>query len=129
MHLSDGVLNQQRGGSTSGSVSAAPFLFGADYQHHFYTLMPTPPFKPLSYSDDFCISSPQDENDCERVQFVSGMALVDKKGAPARKPSEGDALLLAYGVNDCEARVGRIPLGKVWQMLKPLPGETACAAF
>ena len=132
IHLSDGVLNQQRGGSTGGSggvFSAAPFLFGADYQHHFYTLMPTPPFKPLAYSDDFCISSPQDENDCERVQFVSGMALVDKKGAPARKPSEGDALLLAYGVNDCEARVGRIPLGKVWEMVKPLPGETACAAF
>ena len=32
------------------------------------------------------------------------------------------SLLLSYGVNDCEAKVGRIPLAQVWSMLQPLDG-------
>ena len=35
-----------------------------------------------------------------------------------------DSLLLSYGVNDCEAKVGRIPLTQLWTMLHPLEGFT-----
>ena len=33
-------------------------------------------------------------------------------------------LILAYGVNDCEAKLAEVPLSRAWQMLSPLPGET-----
>ena len=38
---------------------------------------------------------------------------------------EGDTLLLAYGVNDCAAKIAEISLQRVWEMLTPLPGVDA----
>ena len=106
----DGMMSD----GASPAASAHPFKFGADYDHYLFTLQPTHPFAPLAVSDDFCVESKQDSTDCERVQFVSGMT---------QSPTQnGDWLLLAYGVNDCESRVGRIWLKRVWSMLKPLPG-------
>ena len=36
---------------------------------------------------------------------------------------------MLYGVNDCEAKVGSMPLDKVWSMLRPLPGaQDVCSA-
>jgi hypothetical protein len=29
---------------------------------------------------------------------------------------------MSYGVNDCEARLGALPMRKVWEMLRPLNG-------
>ena len=86
-----------------------------------------PPFTTLAASAEFCIGSPQDPEDCESVQFVSGMATVPavtaSGGGPAPNASAGapSSLMLTYGVNDCEARVGTLPLAKVWAMLRPLP--------
>ena len=51
----------------------------------------------------------QDATDCESVQFVSGML------AP-----NASTLLMSYGVNDCEARLGALPMSKVWEMLRPV---------
>lgn len=45
---------------------------------------------------------------CESIQFVSGLAL------------RGRELVLTYGVNDCEARIGRLRLDAVTAMLVPL---------
>jgi len=105
--------------------SAAPFVFGADYDHYFFTHHPRPPFEPLGISDDFCLSSAQDAHDCERVQFVSGLTgvvMTDSNRTP------NDSLLLAFGVNDCEARVGRIPLAQIWGMLRPIAGSADVCA-
>ena len=35
---------------------------------------------------------------------------------------DGGRVVLAYGVNDCEAKLGEISLTRVWQSLRPLEG-------
>ena len=34
-------------------------------------------------------------------------------------------LLMSYGINDCEAKLARMPLREVMRMLQPLAGETS----
>jgi len=66
-------------------------------------------------SPELCIGAAQDADDCESVQFISGMAL----------DADDDAqLVLSYGVNDCEAKLARLPMAAVWRMPRPLAGET-----
>ena len=72
---------------------------------------------------------------CESIQFVSGLALAH--GAPVSEPVKESAagtnatdtsayrLLLTYGINDCSAALGWIPLTRVWQMLAPLANRSA----
>ena len=41
---------------------------------------------------------------------------------------DGGRVVLAYGVNDCEAKLGEISLARVWQALRPLEtGDGVCA--
>ena len=91
-----------------------PFSFGYRYTHFFYALEPHAPFRVVATSREFCLAAEQDAADCESIQFVSGLSL-----APG-----GATLLLSYGVNDCEARVGRVALARVWRMLRPSEGAT-----
>ena len=93
----------------------SPFVFGFEYTHFFYTMQPRPPYRMLATSGEFCISSAQNVSDCESVQFVSGMA--------HHPPGSEHALLLSYGINDCEAKVAKMPMSSVWSMLMPLDGE------
>ena len=103
-------------------------------QHFFYTLQPTPPYRLLATSEEFCIGAEQDATDCESVQFVSGIEIEARKDAGKASGREGGGgdrsraklpsqLLLSYGINDCEARIARMPLEQVWAMLRPLAGE------
>lgn len=101
-----------------------------------YVLEPRPPFGLLAASAEFCLASAHDPADCESVQFVSGLELatpqavrahVPNRTRAAASPTEEPTLMLAYGVNDCEARVGFLPLGRVWAALRPLtPGGRRC---
>ena len=77
--------------------------FGHHYTHFFYALDAAPPFAVRAVSGEWCIG------DCELIQYVSGMARTDGGG--------GEELLLSFGVNDCEARVARLPLAEVRRML------------
>ena len=165
VHRGEGGLNrqdrenrktwrQQRGGGAPGSrggANATTFMFGYDYTHFFYTLSPVPPYQLLSTSAEFCAGSMQDGNDCESVQFISGLAFgasnlsdaaAGNTGGTGDGPGAGDAgdagdiardgagdIVLSFGVNDCESRLGRIGLARVWSMLVPLPCTTPpCAA-
>ena len=83
----------------------AAFTFGYDYTHFLYALSPVPPHRLLGSSAEFCLASAQDPHDCESVQFVSGLVV------------SGDTLLVAYGVNDCESKIGRLPIARAWEML------------
>jgi hypothetical protein len=136
MHRGEGETNRRlysrrKSGPAPWSQRAAamrrkqPFAFGYRYTHFFYVLEPRPPFATVAVSPEFCIASHQDARDCESVQFVSGLALAPK---PASSNLTRDALLLSYGVNDCEARLGRIPLDKVWSMLRALPAGSGRGA-
>ena len=77
--------------------------FGHHYTHFFYALDAAPPFAVRAVSGEWCIG------DCEVIQYVSGMARTGGGG--------GEELLLSFGVNDCEARVARLPLAEVRRML------------
>ena len=98
-----------------------PFAFGFRYTHFWYALDAKPPFAIVGASPEFCLASPQDAAECESVQFISGLA---HEAAPGTaNHSGGPTLLLAYGVNDCEARVASIPVQKVWSMLEARPAH------
>ena len=117
--MRDAVLRAGRGRR----LYAAPdrhqtaFTFGFDYTHFLYALSPRPPHRLVASSAEFCLASAQDGADCESVQFVSGLALA----------SGGEALLLAYGVNDCESKLGVLPLARAWAMLSR-GGRIECSA-
>lgn len=51
-----------------------------------------------------------------------------RRGGRGGGGERGERLLLSYGVNDCEAKVGAIELEKVWASLVPLGQESLCAA-
>jgi len=99
-----------------------PFAFGYRYTHFFYALAPQPPFATIAASGEFCIGSLQDATDCESVQFISGLALREAtRGGSGVGGSNASTLLLAYGSNDCEARLGTMLLSQVLEMLQPIP--------
>ena len=79
------------------------------------------------------------------MQFISGMALRkgDAKKSMGSTPSgsrkgdsrerdqeeEQDSLVLSYGVNDCEARLGLMPVERTWSMLRPVgSSQVVCGA-
>eukprot|EP00908_Phaeocystis_cordata_P013405 Transcript_24465.p3 GENE.Transcript_24465~~Transcript_24465.p3 ORF type:complete len:299 (+),score=91.26 Transcript_24465:1105-2001(+) len=98
-----------------GHHAMQPFQFGYLYTHFFYTLHERAPHRLTATSGEFCLGSAQDAADCESTQFVSGL---EHYGA-----ASGGKLLLAFGVNDCEAKAGVVDLGRVGKMLRALPGE------
>ena len=101
------------------------FRWGYQYSHFFYALEPHPPFRMIATSGEFCVASEQDERDCESIQFVSGLAPYEL-GATTTS-YEPAALVLAYGANDCEARMGVFSLERIWRMLTPLePAAGPC---
>ena len=146
VHHTDGFLNRKKAGATASrpatgsSADAAPFMFGADYDHFFFTLAPNPPFQPLARSEDFCLGSQGGaaSGDCERVQFVAGMVMErdpdrrnprpewPRAAGPSGKGGHAPHLLLSFGVNDCESRVARISLARTRQLLNPLSGDGVC---
>ena len=90
-------------------AGAPAFRWGHHYTHFFYALTPHAPFRILGTSREFCLGSAQDPDDCESVQFITGLTL------------RGDStLLMAYGINDCEAKVAELPVKRVLDMLLPL---------
>jgi hypothetical protein len=82
----------------------------------------------LAASRPFCLRAARTamtaRRGCESVQFVSGLAHLPEN-------VEGrtcESLALAYGVNDCEAKIGTVAMSEVWRRLDPLPGSLlACA--
>ena len=110
-----------------------PFAFGFRYTHFWYTLEAKPPFAVLAASGEFCLGAEQDATDCESVQFISGLALAPAEAVAAHAPNltatetASSTLVLAYGINDCEAKLGLLPLERAWRMLRPLsPSGRRC---
>lgn len=101
--------------------SPSSFMWGYQYTHFFYALEPHSPFRVIATSREFCLPSEQDSADCESIQFISGLNLVSSEPAS----TESSMLLISYGVNDCEAKVARLPLQRALGMLNALPGLDA----
>jgi hypothetical protein len=83
-----------------------PSWYGTRYAQYFFLMDDQPPFRVRKVSRGFCIPSltPQSIDTCEIIQFV---------GSIIRDPSDPTMLLIAYGVNDCEAAVVPVPLDAV----------------
>jgi len=120
------------------AAARSPFQFGSAYTHFFYTLAPTPPHQLLATSAEFCVGAAQAPHDCESVQFIAGLALEASARAalqpgqpePRRGRSNGSRLVLSFGVNDCEAKLGLVPMQRVWKLLQPLPpAEAPCTVY
>ena len=106
--------------SSNGWHARQPFQFGYLYTHFFYTLHDRAPHRITATTGEFCIGAAQDTADCESTQFISG---IEHFGAGR------DRLLLTFGVNDCEAKVGVVALRRIVHMLRAMPGEEAEACL
>ena len=132
-HDGGGAASPQRGNATTHAtpgITPATFMWGFHYTHFFYAVEAHAPFRVVATSGEFCLEAAQDKRDCESIQFVSGLALAPSaptSGAAAGVGSgRGTNLLMSYGVNDCEAKVGSVGLDRVWSMLEPLAGVAMC---
>ncbi|KAL1493496.1 hypothetical protein AB1Y20_017201 [Prymnesium parvum] len=96
------------------NASDHPFAFGYEYKHFWYALSVKSPFPLLAASAEFCLGSAQDPSLCESIQFVSSLTVDSPSSA---------SVLLGYGVNDCEAKVGTIGVHSVWEMLRPIHSQ------
>jgi hypothetical protein len=76
-------------------------FYGNQYVHVFVLYDRTHPHKLLRRSPHFCFPSSAGSADCEVIQFV-GSAVQD-----------GEELIVAYGVNDCESKVATMSLASV----------------
>jgi hypothetical protein len=105
--------------------------FAHHYTHFFYVQEATPPFFISMLSSEFCIgslragvSTPANSSmaagtaaseaglDCEVVQYVTGMVLLN------------DTLTLSYGINDCTSKLVDLSLQTILDDLRPLSALT-----
>jgi hypothetical protein len=85
--------------------------FGHHYTHTLFTVSAEPPFALKTLSQEFVLQSPHHPDDAEIIQFASGLEIA------------GDKLIIAYGVNDCEAGVMQIEWETLLGILQPVePG-------
>jgi hypothetical protein len=72
--------------------------FGSHYVNHFILFDTRPPYKTRHLSPAFCFPAGSDPENCEVIQFVTSMFL------------NGTTVVIAYGINDCESMIVRVPL-------------------
>jgi hypothetical protein len=62
-------------------------------------------------SAEFVLPSPIHADDAEIIQFLSGLEINEDR----------QEVVLAYGINDCEAAITTVDLATVTSMLRPVP--------
>ena len=75
------------------------FMFGSKYQYYFYSVSKLFPYKIVSRSEPFFI------NDKDTLTYVTSLLI------------HGDYVMIAVGINDCDAKILRIPTDYVKSML------------
>jgi hypothetical protein len=99
--------------------------FGHHYTHALFTVSASPPYELRRLSAEFVLpqaakpaavssSTTSDaEEDAEIIQFASGLEVVD-----------GNRIIIAYGINDCEAAIAEVSLDEAMaHWLRPVkPG-------
>lgn len=99
--------------------------FGHHYTHCFFTIRhkavppketdddfdPSTAFALATLSQEFVLPAATTfSDDAEIIQFLSGLELDE----------DGKSIIIAYGINDCEAAVVRVQLSQVRTLLKPV---------
>ena len=99
--------------------------FGHHYTHAFYTVSrdgsgdSESNWKLSGLSPEFVLPSAvaQQKDDAEIIQFISGLEVL------------GDQVILAYGINDCEAALTTIDLSTVTGLLRDVDGSKQVVDF
>jgi hypothetical protein len=87
--------------------------FGHHYTHAFFTVTAVPPYRLTALSAEFVYARGDDRGgaaDAEIIQFSSGLEVTE----------DGQRVVLAYGINDCEAAVTTVPWTTVADLLRPV---------
>jgi hypothetical protein len=81
-------------------------VYGSEYYQQFCLIQREFPYRVKKIGKPFCLAAASSAHagQCEVMQVV---------GSVIRDPKDPKILLLAYGINDCEAAVARIPLQAV----------------
>lgn len=83
---------------------------GHHYTHAFFTISSDEPYRLKRLSAEFVFPSKQYPQDAAIIQFASGLELDQVNGK----------VVIAYGINDCEAGAVYVDLRVVEDMLKPV---------
>lgn len=78
------------------------------YFHAFFTLSHGEPYKIQKLSHEFCFSSMDRQEDCDRIQFINDIERV------------GGVLVVGYGRWDLEPMIFTITIEEVLDMLRPI---------
>jgi hypothetical protein len=97
--------------------------FGHHYTHAFYTVKPGESSSTLvALSPEFVLPSFHKPDDAEIIQFVSGLEIIHVPGNDDDETTP--VVILAYGINDCEAAITTIDWKAVQSFLRPVaPGK------
>jgi hypothetical protein len=97
--------------------------FGHHYTHAFYTVKPGVSSSTLvALSPEFVLPSFHKPDDAEIIQFVSGLEIIHVPGNDDDETTP--VVILAYGINDCEAAITTIDWKAVQTFLQPVaPGK------
>lgn len=132
-HLHRGAADDDQAAWETAAAGYGPlptnktFRWGSSYTHFFYAMEHYHPFRMLATSGEFCLSSEQDGADCESIQYVSGITSWSSPTRSANMMTRTEGVVLAYGLNDCETRVAKLSLERIWQMLRPLKAAASIA--
>jgi hypothetical protein len=106
------------------------------YTSRFYAFEPFPPYRTIAVSGKFCLPYPDEQeaegnyhtklvrkipyvlghkNDCPAISFPSSM--IEAADDPTK-------LIVAYGLNDCTARIVEIDKSEITRILFELPSES-----
>jgi len=80
---------------------------GHHYTHAFFTITARPPFRLVGLSQEFVLPSLA-EDDVEVIQFASGLEMDERD------------IVIAFGINDCEAAATKFSLSYVQSLLRPV---------
>lgn len=81
--------------------------FGHHYTHAFYTIRND---RLVGLSPEFVLPSKYDKDDAEIIQFLSGLEYDAKR----------NQVVIAYGINDCEAAIAVFDLQVIQRFLRPV---------
>jgi len=84
------------------------FQFGYQYTHFFYAVSAAAPHRLLAASSEFCVPSVQDPEECESVQFITGLQLVTAgRHSSGLRPLQSDTVEMRQPRRECAITEGR----------------------
>ena len=84
--------------------------YGNTYASYFLVVEGSPPYRVMAQSPAWCPPSAADHMKCASVHSVTSILLMNRKKKMIPTKAAKEQVVVAFGVNDCDSRVMRIPL-------------------